>query len=175
VGHLVQPPCRSRVTYSRLHRNLSSSFILVHNIFIIISRNSEALLQEINTYGNFFTDSSVTKVYPQNCLDFFSFANFFLFFLQLFLSFNTFLICLYFCPLLFGVSFFPDSDSCVLQSAFLESFFRFFIWLPLSIYQCCCMKLLVERSQHSLQDCRTTEAEDANKGIGSNSIPLKLQ
>jgi len=23
VGHLVQPPCQSRVTYSRLHRSLS--------------------------------------------------------------------------------------------------------------------------------------------------------
>jgi len=27
VGHLVQPPCRSRVTYSRLHRTYTSLHI----------------------------------------------------------------------------------------------------------------------------------------------------
>jgi len=38
VGHLVQPPCRSRVTYSRLHRTASRRVLN-------ISREGESTIQ----------------------------------------------------------------------------------------------------------------------------------
>lgn len=153
----------TRISFLQLYVRWSS-FIPISNILSIRSRNS-ALLLESNTFGNLLTENSLAKVYLLTPFWFSSLLPISLFSFSSSLYSLTFLMSLLFlslpCPFLFS------SFLLLCLTVCFSTFFLSLLHLaPLKVFtNDAAQNLRVERSQHSLQDCRMMEFEASNKVI----------
>lgn len=141
-----------------------SSFIPINNILSIRSRNA-ALLLESNTFGNLLTENSLAKVYLLTPFWFSSLLPISLFSFSTSLYSLTFLMSLLFLSL--PRPFLFSSFLLLCLTVCFSTFFLSLLHLaPLKVFtNDAAQNLRVERSQHSLQDCRMMEFEASNKVI----------